>query len=645
MTSDISSPIQTDSASINLTETLLPIGDFDGNGNTDYLAISGEVIVSLVERDEQNQSVNQLSFNAFSQPKIDINYLFNIASVDLNEDGFNDLVFYTDNFSRSTFVLYGNEDRSLNQLVELTSELYFNDRSFVESTFNLGDIDEDGSEDFAILSTNFFDTSTIDIYLGGKSEFLAPDITVFEKDTVQKITFPAIGDFDGDEVNELVFFYQTSSSILQFIPNRSIFTYVDFDENLDYQITEYIASEIISELTPEAPHPAYVFLGNVGDLNLDGADELAISVRNQKTHLFLGGDNKLTGDTLQVSFRSTSMIALNDINENGKPDFALSDSDHNEDGIQKKGQVRIYEFDDANSTLTNSFYKIGNIQNDSDQYLTNNIGSSITAGDFNGDTKDDLAILAINHSLYSLNEAIYIYYGGRDFDTVTPNDKVFIEAKHNYLIDEEIGFTGNSFGIELQAINDINQDGADELLYYPKHERVFNHALLFKGVPSDTIDHTDPIIFKSMNTELNMGGKNIAVGSFNTSEGIDFLFHQRNDQNNLSDPVYIYELPYKLVSSIENRPLDKVSEFGLAQNYPNPFNPSTNIQFTIPSASTVSLVVYDILGREVAELVNETLEAGYHTKRFDGSALASGIYVYKLSVNGASVIKKMLLVK
>ena len=70
--------------------------------------------------------------------------------------------------------------------------------------------------------------------------------------------------------------------------------------------------------------------------------------------------------------------------------------------------------------------------------------------------------------------------------------------------------------------------------------------------------------------------------------------------------------------------------FHLAQNYPNPFNPATNIEFTLPSASAVRLRVYNILGQEVATLVNGTLAAGTHTVRFDASKLPGGIYVCRL---------------
>ncbi len=86
-------------------------------------------------------------------------------------------------------------------------------------------------------------------------------------------------------------------------------------------------------------------------------------------------------------------------------------------------------------------------------------------------------------------------------------------------------------------------------------------------------------------------------------------------------------------------------KFYLEQNYPNPFNPNTNIEFSLPKNSFVLLKVFDLLGREVANLVNENLSAGSYKYDFNASALPSGIYFYKLETENFSETKKMVLVK
>jgi hypothetical protein len=86
-------------------------------------------------------------------------------------------------------------------------------------------------------------------------------------------------------------------------------------------------------------------------------------------------------------------------------------------------------------------------------------------------------------------------------------------------------------------------------------------------------------------------------------------------------------------------------EYSLYQNYPNPFNPSTRIKFDIPKNALVKLKVYDVLGREVAKLVNANLLAGTYEYTFEGSKFSSGVYFFTLEVGDFKSTKKMLLVK
>jgi subtilisin-like proprotein convertase family protein len=86
--------------------------------------------------------------------------------------------------------------------------------------------------------------------------------------------------------------------------------------------------------------------------------------------------------------------------------------------------------------------------------------------------------------------------------------------------------------------------------------------------------------------------------------------------------------------------------YSLSQNYPNPFNPSTQIKFSVPKTSNVTMKVYDVLGKEVAVLVNNELkQAGFYTVEFNASNLASGIYFYRINAGDYSAVKKMVLVK
>ena len=90
---------------------------------------------------------------------------------------------------------------------------------------------------------------------------------------------------------------------------------------------------------------------------------------------------------------------------------------------------------------------------------------------------------------------------------------------------------------------------------------------------------------------------------------------------------------------------DMPNEIILQQNYPNPFNPSTNISFSIPEAQKVSLILYDMLGRQIDVLTQGLHSAGEHSYRFNAAKLASGVYVYQLHTNSGVFSKKMTLIK
>ena len=118
---------------------------------------------------------------------------------------------------------------------------------------------------------------------------------------------------------------------------------------------------------------------------------------------------------------------------------------------------------------------------------------------------------------------------------------------------------------------------------------------------------------------------------------------------NGSSKSYI-EIPITpLVIGIQQISSNVLNNFSLSQNYPNPFNPVTNIKFELPQSGLVTLKVFNMLGEEVAALVNQDMTAGTYKVDFDASNLATGAYFYKMTVtnsNGSFTdTKKMMLVK
>lgn len=119
----------------------------------------------------------------------------------------------------------------------------------------------------------------------------------------------------------------------------------------------------------------------------------------------------------------------------------------------------------------------------------------------------------------------------------------------------------------------------------------------------------------------------------------------------VADKYSLVILEIKSPTAVKDRRGNSLpGNFHLAQNYPNPFNPSTTIEFGLPSASRVELVVFDLLGRQVKTLVNGMMASGMHRLNWDGTdsdgyAVAAGVYLYRMRASGISESRKMLLIR
>ena len=135
-------------------------------------------------------------------------------------------------------------------------------------------------------------------------------------------------------------------------------------------------------------------------------------------------------------------------------------------------------------------------------------------------------------------------------------------------------------------------------------------------------------------TECDDYGRKYNLNWYN-QDTLVFVLHQQTCGIDVTSPItYLRENENSLPPIFE-----------LLVNHPNPFNPTTTISFSIPQREKVEIVIYDLLGRKVTELIDETLSAGRHSIDFDGSNLSSGTYIYKITAGQFSESKKMVLIK
>jgi hypothetical protein len=119
-------------------------------------------------------------------------------------------------------------------------------------------------------------------------------------------------------------------------------------------------------------------------------------------------------------------------------------------------------------------------------------------------------------------------------------------------------------------------------------------------------------------------------------------FDGNGDGTTGDDFVVTFRTMPQPVSAVEE---SAIPALGIAQNYPNPFNPTTNFELRIANLELVTLKVFDVLGREVATLLNEMRPAGVYTVRWDASLLPSGVYFYQLRAGDFVQTKKLVLAK
>ncbi len=253
-------------------------------------------------------------------------------------------------------------------------------------------------------------------------------------------------------------------------------------------------------------------------------------------------------------------------------------------------------------------------------------------------------------------------------------DRVYVGDDLGVFVSLDGGDTWQSFSnglVDAVIVMDLNISPSNRKLRCVTHgSGVFERPLISGPVPVELTSFTASLINTTVTlnwvTETETNNKGFGIersetvknrvnwntigfvqGSGTTSSPHAYSYIDKN----LPSGKYLYRLKqidfdgsFKYSKQIEVE-VNSPNTFSLSQNYPNPFNPSTRISYQIKEKGHVSLKVYDILGKEVATLVNETQNPGKYNVSFNGTDLASGVYVYSLQVNDFVQNKKMTLMK
>jgi hypothetical protein len=225
----------------------------------------------------------------------------------------------------------------------------------------------------------------------------------------------------------------------------------------------------------------------------------------------------------------------------------------------------------------------------------------------------------IGATRYSSTTCNVVYFGFGGFEAIT--DSV-MRAK----IMDRIYKWLNGFQIQHTPLNDTQS---------PDSQRVQVQILSASNIESVNLywdtDGSFPFIKQPMH---GIGeGMYEAYIPGQSDKAVQYTIIVRTANGYIPYSIYNYKVGTPTVINIgHSNPLDIPTTYSLDQNYPNPFNPTTNIGFQIVRFGFVSLKVYDVLGKEVTTIVSEKLQPGYYSRRWNASAMPSGIYFYRLSV-------------
>ena len=638
--------------------------DADGDGDMDLVVANySSANISVLMNNGDGTFAAKVDYSAGAGS-------YSVITADMDGDG--DMDAATANADASTIsILMNNGDGTFAAKVDYSTG---SNPINVTST----DVDGDGDIDVAVANNG---PSTISVFKNNGDGTFAAKV---DYAVGSNINFISPADIDGDNDMDVAVLSNANPGYISVLKNNNDGTFTD---KSDYRTGASPQAAAFSDLDGDGDIDVAVVNGNEASISVLLNDTSSTSPNGNS--LELGGTGYVlsstslgnfgTGNfTLEAWVKTTSVISkvlfgkrfsashgsffVFSLTADGRMGMEL---DEDEFGTNYSATTGVGSVNDGNwhhiaftrdgTTIT---YYIDGVQDS--QYTTDGIANINNGTEFSIGTRYADGFGYGGFFIGSI-EDVRVWSVARSSSEIANNRNVQLSSglfrlEANYLFNEQTGSTtvdtvtsannGTLYGdaqfsivvlpVELSSFSVSPKNNSVELKWNTATE-VNNYGF---EVERTVVSHQSSVI------SWNKVGFVEGNGTTNAPKEYSFL------DKNLSTGNYLYRLKqvdrdgkFSYSQEVEATIANAPKEFTLEQNYPNPFNPSTVISYQLPVNGHVTLKVYDVIGREVATLVNEVKEAGRYSATFDASVLSSGIYFAKIQSSDNVRLKKMMLLK